>query len=200
MHRPETAGDFRPRWLNKGTRGTLMRGKFSPNLKIFWIILVVAALSIPVFRIVQDGKAKGNFAIYLTTYENAQNYDIPLKQLQLLKPLLTNEDIVEYRWQSHEMLLTDQGWKKFKTIPQEEIREKTFVVMANGERCYHGAFWRNILSVSYPYPVIIINTLSSNTIKIERAYPSEKFAKGFFDPRSDRRIFSALKYSGKLRQ
>jgi hypothetical protein len=109
-------------------------------------------------------------------------------------PLITERDIVSYDWQTHTIFLTESGQKK---ITSAEVGIP-FVIVADGQRCYRGAFWSRIRSASYGEPVIDVFQ-AGRTIQIQRAYPDASFAVGD-DPRFDRRIRLALEAAGKLKE
>jgi hypothetical protein len=138
-----------------------------------------------------------SFAIYLSKTDARS--ETPLSKMELSKvPFFTDADIIEYRWNKHEIKLSPQGAKKFKQLAKEGEEGRAFVVMVDGVRCYQGALWKMIWSSSYPYPVILIDSPSNNIVTIDRAYPSPAFAKGE-DPRNDKRIYDALKRKKKLK-
>ena len=56
-------------------------------------------------------------------------------------PLLTDADIVSYNWEDHYIVFTDEGFKKLPTSTDVGVSGKPFVVVADGKRCYLGAFW-----------------------------------------------------------
>lgn len=115
-------------------------------------------------------------------------------------PLITDADIVSYNWQKHAFALTDAGFNKLPTGQEVGVYGKPFVVVADGKRCYLGAFWIGIYSISHPNPIIDVTYMPENRIvTIQRAYPSAKFARGD-DPRSDKRILKVLTELKKLIQ
>ena len=116
-------------------------------------------------------------------------------------PLLTDADIVSYDWQDHSLVLTDGGLKKLLHISKDVGTGGTpFVVAVNGQPCYLGAFYTRLSSTSHPNPVIVVSFgTKDKTVKIERSYPSAKFAEGN-DPRSDKRIRKALTELKKLKE
>jgi len=168
------------------------------NMKKSFLIIILLIIAIGSFSSVQSTDKNIAFAIYLS--QSKAGSEIPLSKLELSEePLITDKDIIEYRWNTHAIILSNQGARKYNQLIKNRERGRVFVIVADGVRCYHGAFWQMILSASYPYPVILIDATAPNLIKIERAYPSEKFTKGK-DPRADKRIYSALKKTGKLRE
>lgn len=168
--------------------------------RIIWIVAIIAALFVPFVGMSQEKTTATAFAIYSTGYQAPAMKQPPIDKLPLLKqPLLTDNDIIEYRWVSHELVLSEQGLKKIQSINKHDMSGTLFVVMADGVRCYQGSFWMGILSVSYPFPVILLDDVTHpKGFTIDRAYPSAEFAKGK-DPRDDIRVFNALKKVGKVK-
>jgi hypothetical protein len=167
------------------------------DMKKSFLITILLIIAIGSFSSVQATDKNIAFAIYLS--QSVAWSEMPLSELELSKePLITDVDIIEYRWNTHEVVLSKQGARKYNQSIKNRDSGRVFVIVADGVRCYHGAFWQMILSASYPYPVILIDSTSPNIIKIERAYPSEKFAIGD-DPRSDERVCKALLSIGRLR-
>jgi len=137
-----------------------------------------------------DWESFHRFALYLVKKRHTE-----LEKAELAdEPLLTERDIVRYDWATHTMEMTEEGVKK---LPRVGTRGKAFVIVADGQRCYRGAFWTPISSISHPNPVVL--PFGGRMRKIERAYPSAEFAKGD-DPRSDSRLLNVLKEVGKLRE
>jgi hypothetical protein len=168
------------------------------DMKKSFLIIILLIIAIGSFSSVQATAKNVAFAIYLS--QSRAWSEMPLSKLELLEePLITDVDIIEYRWNTHEVILSKQGDRKYNNQSNKNRESgRVFVIVADGVRCYHGAFWQKILSASYPYPVILVDSTPPDIIKIERAYPSEKFAIGD-DPRSDERIYKALLSIGKLR-
>lgn len=170
-----------------------------PDRRIIWIVALIAVLSFPLLGRAQEKTTASAFAIYPTGYKAPATEQPAIDNLPLPKqPLLTDNDIIEYRWKSHKIVLSEEGLKKIQSINKHDMSGTLFVVMADGVRCYQGAFWMGILSVSYPFPVILVDEATLKVLTIDRAYPSAEFAKGK-DPRSDTRVFNALKNVEKLK-
>jgi hypothetical protein len=75
-----------------------------------------------------------------------------------------------------------------------------FVIVVNKEPVYVGAFWTNISSISASVPVVLYDhTRKSKRFRIDRAYPSAKFAVGE-DPRSSAKIRDVLNKLGLLKE
>jgi len=133
------------------------------------------------------------FALYLVKAHDAEIAKTELES----QPLLTEQDIVSYDWQTHTMTLTESGEKKFPAMKDMGTYGKEFVIVADGQRCYRGAFWHPASSVSHSDPVI--ETFhQGRAVQIQRAYPSDKFATGD-DPRPDKRIRQVLEALGKIK-
>ncbi len=131
------------------------------------------------------------FALYLT---NSDDTELAKKKLEN-PPLLTELDIVSYDWPKHALTLTDAAKKKLRKL-EVGVGGQEFVIVADGQRCYVGAFWTSFSSVSCDRPVIIVTSVGPD-FPIERAYPTAKFARGE-DPRGDPRILRVLKAAGKI--
>jgi hypothetical protein len=82
-------------------------------------------------------------------------------------------------------------------IPRPPVEGTPFVVVANNERVYLGAFVTGLSSMSFAVPIIEVDRRTSvtneppDTLIIERAYPQASFGVGP-DPRGDPRIKKAL--------
>lgn len=136
------------------------------------------------------------FAIYIIAVPNPDINQIMLED----KPVLTAADIVSYDWNTHTMELTDRGASSIPAAKEVGVHGKPFVVVADGQRCYVGAFWATYSSVAHFNPVIILPFgIKTNSVTISRAYPSEKIGKGD-DPRTDKRVLKALSELHKLKQ
>jgi hypothetical protein len=138
------------------------------------------------------------FGLYLV---KAADADLGKMELES-RPLLTEQDFVSYDWKTHALTLTESGKKK---IPDAEVgvHGKKFVIVADGQRCYQGAFWTGLSSISHDHPVIEVDDFKADgkglVVKIQRAYPTAKFAAAGDDPRSDPRIVRVLTALGKIK-
>ena len=126
------------------------------------------------------------------------------------EPVLTESEIKEYDWATHTISLTRSGEKRVfdyekdpqawfgpDSTPVSRLSRRDFVVVADGERCYRGAFWWKIYSVMHSEPVIDIYERRS-VIQIERAFPTPEEGIGP-DPRPDPRIKRVLQDLKKIR-
>jgi hypothetical protein len=139
------------------------------------------------------------FAIYLVAVPNTDINKIILGD----EPVLTAVDIVSYDWNTHTMELTDRGLHSIPATKEVGVHGKPFVVVADGQRCYIGAFWTAFSSIAYPNPVIEVSLdTRSNKVPIRRAYPFPYETNGTKtknDPRTDKRIFKVLSELHKLK-
>ena len=161
--------------------------------------IIISLLSIIVISTCScHANAGSAFAIFISTIGISTNEDSDINKLELLEePLITDSDIIRYIWETHEIVLSEEGMKRFRNFIESRPNHKIFLVMADGERCYIGAFWSGINQTIYPNPMIIIDPPFQDKIKIERAYPSKKYASDK-DYRNDKKIYTALKRIGKL--
>jgi hypothetical protein len=136
----------------------------------------------------QSNKMKGpRFAIFLVEKPAAL-----LENIELAKtPLLTDADIVLYEWEEHTIFFSDEGFKKLPASRQVGVSGMPFVVVVDDKRCYLGAFWTGVSSLTHPNPVIDVLRAENNSVTIQRAYPSGQFGKGD-DPRPDKRLLKTL--------
>jgi hypothetical protein len=161
-------------------------------------LLAAASVSIACRPVPSD-----RFAIYLL----AEDSDAPsladrdLGSLPLQdQPLLSSDDFISYRAETHEVQLQASTCQELQqALPQNiGVRGVPFVVCVGSERIYAGAFWTPLSSLSFDGVVILQPCMmQEQTMRIELGYPSERFFTGH-DPRSDRKILSALRAAGKL--
>jgi hypothetical protein len=141
-----------------------------------------------------DWKSFHRFALFLVKKHHAELDKVELET----EPVLTEKDIISYDWATHTMELTEDGIKKLPSTREVGVNGRAFVIVADGKRCYRGAFWTSFSSLAHPNPVIDVLRGGRTTRKIERASFLGSFAKGD-DPRSDKRVHKALEEAGKLR-
>ena len=112
--------------------------------------------------------------------------------------IISDEDIMWYDGNSHEIKLTSEGARKIQSL-EVGVYGEPFVTKINDEEIYNGSFWTPISSIPYHGIVIEIpfNT-NTTTIKLEKGYPLEYFQGA--DPRGDPRIFDHFQKIGKLKQ
>ncbi|MDH4164245.1 MAG: hypothetical protein OEW15_16400 [Nitrospirota bacterium] len=163
--------------------------RLSHRIIILLFLLIVSRLGITA--------TNPTFEIYLTENKTDNLHKAILNK----KPIITAADIISYDWNKHEIVLTDAGKRKLPTVEDIGVHGRSFIVVANGVRCYMGAFWTSLSSFDHPDTVINIgpywDNRPANIIRIERAYPSDKIAKGA-DKRNNRMIYEALSGLNKI--
>jgi len=143
--------------------------------------------------------SENSFEIYLVTRENSSQQTPDQSYFEYdEKPLLSLEDIVFYREETHEIELTPAGYKKIAelSVPVTGI---PFVVCVNGQPKYTGSFWSGYSSLSFDG--VVIDTTwprqEKPVIKIQLGYPVQDFFRGE-DPRPDPLILHIFEEEGKL--
>lgn len=112
------------------------------------------------------------------------------------EPVISDKDILSYDLATHTMRLRPSALTR---LPRPPVSHLPFVVVASGERIYLGAFSTELSSRSLAIPSITVDARAgTNTLQINRAYPTPSFATGP-DPRSDPRIRKALAALDKIR-
>ncbi len=149
-------------------------------------------------------RRKGLFAIYLLADGSMNGREAARVALAGLKlqetPLITENDIVEYRWRTHTLVLKPGAEKRF---PNPGVRGIPFVAVADGNHQYLGAFWPHVSSASFEHPVFATTLFEpmgdSGAVEytIDRAYPGET-AEMKDDPRENETVRTVLQSLGKL--
>ena len=112
-------------------------------------------------------------------------------------PLVFSEDdIVLYKRQSHEIGLTEAGAKRIDQVDMLTTG-RGFVVCVGGEPIYTGAFWLAISSQTYEGVVIELPMMGRRFVQLKLGFPTPADFSGA-DPRSDPRIMETLQQAGKL--
>lgn len=141
-------------------------------------------------------KSKYRFAIYLVAdaIDAGKPDEIALEQLHLApEPIVTEKDMLGYEWDQHTLKLPAGVRER---IPAPSVWGAPFVVVADSERCYLGAFWTHVSSYMPSLPMAYVDPISArldpkDTIRIE-APPIN----GVKDPRADQRIRKVLESLG----
>ncbi len=142
-----------------------------------------------------------SFGIYLVAFTADKPWGAAtlgeLATLPLAKePVLSDADILSYDFASHQMLVRRGGLSR---LPNPSVWGAPFVVVADGQRIYLGAFGTMLSSSSTSVPTILVDFRDlTNSLTIDSAYPGAAFAEGP-DPRSDERIRVALAGLKKLK-
>lgn len=162
-------------------------------LSIFGLRLLTNDENIKSYKdIDKNTKSKNRFEIYLVKNPVTQAaVEIGMKNVELQDtPIITDKDIKLYNWFNHSLEINEEVYDR---IPQVHTSGVPFVVVADGERIYLGAFWSSFSSLSTRLPVI--DTVQK-PFSISLGYPQDN--KEGCDPRSDKRIYKALNEIGKL--
>ncbi|MBN2271183.1 MAG: hypothetical protein JXN61_11250 [Sedimentisphaerales bacterium] len=144
----------------------------------------------------KPAKDKCRFAVYLVADDIDTGNPDPnlLDQLHLApEPIITEKDLLEYDWDRHIMKLAP-GVKE--RLPSPGVWGIPFLVIADGERCYLGAFWSAGSSYMPKTPIIYVGISpgflgSKNSLQIRPA-----LVKAAQDARGDRRIRKVLESLG----
>jgi hypothetical protein len=128
----------------------------------------------------------------IARYLRSNPADIPLAS----HPVVSEGDLARYDWSTHTLTLDRTFWFK---IRRPSLRGLPFVVVADGEPVYVGAFFSDESSFSCPAPVIRFDERMTNrVVPIERGYPGAFEVRGKADLREDPRVKKALQAAGKL--
>jgi len=142
-----------------------------------------------------------SFGIYLVAFTADKPWGAAtlgdLAALRLAnEPVLSDADILSYDFTDHRMLVRRGALSR---LPKPPVWGAPFVVVADGQRVYLGAFGTMLSSSSTSVPTILVDFAEfTNSLTIGRAYPAPGFATGP-DPRSDDRIRLALAGLKKLK-
>jgi len=128
-------------------------------------------------------------------YIKSRPEDIPLAKY----PLISDRDIESYDWTTHTLTVDRSAIRRIRT---PWVWGTPFVVVADGQPVYVGAFYTAASSQSCPVPVVVADGVlnRTNTLVIERAYPAATPDWLANDPRSDKRVKNALQALGRLKE
>ena len=147
-------------------------------------------------------QADGEWAIYRLADVNVTSDQIrnePLSNLTLAAaPLISARDIRSYHWKTHSFEGTSKTDSLLDSLALHggSTRGVPFVVTVDRERIYVGSFWWIFSSMMPWCPYIELAFPAgpvSREIQLPPLYQGE-------DPRSDRRIYRALKNAGVLKE
>jgi hypothetical protein len=138
------------------------------------------------------------FAIYLTKGDIAPSQMPTSTNIEIGEQIITDNDIVSYNTQTHEMKLTVEAFKRLSAL-EVPVSGKSFVVCVDRKAIYWGAFWTPISSISFDGVTIWKPYSSSETpvVTLELGYPTSAYYGGV-DPRNDPEILSSLEQADKL--
>ncbi len=164
------------------------------------VYLLLAAIAVVLSAMLCAGcRSDGEgFAIYLTAQ------DVPVERMEMLshvdladEPVISEDDILSYRRDTHEMVLTDAACQRLSQI-QVPVSGIPFLVCVDRAPVYWGAFWPLYSSLSFDGVVVSVPLTGDDTIvRIDTGYPGPSFFTGE-DPRSDPHVLQALQKAGKL--
>ena len=118
-------------------------------------------------------------------------------------PIITDDDIVEYRFAEHAMTIKGESLKRLRNVRPKSLSGTSFRVLADGVSVYSGLFVPSASSMTYNEPTIWIRgwelDKDTATVYVNGAcFQEPRFQKGN-DPRGDVRITKALGALGKLK-
>ncbi|MBE0538036.1 MAG: hypothetical protein IH624_20430 [Phycisphaerae bacterium] len=130
-----------------------------------------------------------------------ENY--PLERLVLdAEPLITEEDVVSYDWEKQMLQLKPGAIERLPQVHKRpvNVRGVPFVVTANGERIYLGAFWTPLSSLLADMPTIVLDypLMPENTIQIGGGGILQEGETPTY-PHRDRRLEDALRAVGVIK-
>jgi hypothetical protein len=141
------------------------------------------------------------FAIYLVDGLDMQGeQQKKLSELSLSQePVLTDKDLIEYNWSTHEFKLRDdtetaKAFLEIIKIGNVPVSGRSFVVVCENERIYKGRF-HSLLSSTFLTQTPFITELFADDSSIRINYAN---LEGDEDPRDDERIYNVLRKLGKL--
>lgn len=144
--------------------------------------------------------APEGLAIYLLAEEGPASLleGVALDDLALAEtPIIGPADIRAYDAGTHTMSISEEAMARVRELfePPVPTGGVPFVMTANGERIYAGAFWTMLSSLSYDGVVILdplpLSSVMPGDLRITLGYPAPELFTGE-DPRSDPRILEAL--------
>lgn len=149
-----------------------------------FLALVAAVLLLPLFALAQT-----NHSFVIAIGE---------------KPIITDNDIVEYRFAEHAMVIKGESLKRLAEVQPKSLSGISFRVLADGVSVYGGLFVPSVSSKTYSEPTIWVGMgiepgADTTTVYLHGAHFQEpRYQKGN-DPRGDARITKVLGALGKLK-
>ena len=143
------------------------------------------------------------FAIYVTESSSWWHPETNADAVKLMSiPVLTDKNLLVYDWATHTMTLCTNATTRLPTF-HFGLQCSNFVVVAEGKRCYVGAFCGYEDCAPAPENIPLVRVWSSTRERLTcLAMPIEIEGRGrrltANDPRSDPRVKTALKKANKL--
>lgn len=150
---------------------------------------------------IKNNNVNNHFAIFLVKGAQAGNaINTKIEDLQLeTPPVLTDKDMKVYKWKEHELELR-KDFDLYGVLGLVPLSGLPFVVVANDERVYLGAFWSPLSSQTSSVPAVMVLPMSpQNTMHIIAGYPGNT-SNSQTDLRSNQLIYDALKSVGKIKE
>ncbi|WP_432663697.1 hypothetical protein R9X47_24320 [Wukongibacter baidiensis] len=181
--------------MKKEKIGILIGSIATIILVVFGLTFLINGEKTKVHRNVDDDKHtryENRFEIYLVKNASTQAaVEMDISDLELDDtPIVTEKDFKSYNWFNHSLEISEEVYDR---IPKVSVSGLPFVVVADGERVYLGAFWTSFSSLSTSLPVIDI---IQKPFAIRPGYPWDHEESN--DPRKDERIYKTLNEIGKL--
>ena len=99
------------------------------------IVLIIAVWFYQGLVLAQVADHAAAFAIYLTQSKVHEISKTQMSELELMQQsLITDADIIQYRWNTHEIILSGSGAKKYHRLISEQDAGRGFVIVADGMR------------------------------------------------------------------
>jgi hypothetical protein len=174
-------------------------------------LLPVSCQKIPATSISFSSASQGEgFAIYLTAQNEPVSQMKDLNQVTLsAKPLISEDDMVSYNWETHQITLIDDWWQLIRST-ETPIGNLFFVLCVDKQPTYWGQFYFSFQSSFPPTGIPFITDIipvqneslgavsaGSKTIKIE-LFPNDGDSDTQIDPRTNVVIKEALERDEKL--
>jgi hypothetical protein len=137
-------------------------------------------------------KVKCRFAIHLVLdpVDAGRPNDVTLEELRLApEPIITEKNLLGYDWDRHTLKLTPGARDR---IPSPSVWGVPFVVVADGKRCYLGAFWTHLSSYMPNLPVAYVDPISTRLDSKDSIHIEPPPIADANDPRGDPRIRKVL--------
>jgi len=141
------------------------------------------------------------FGLWLLSDPNVSADDaagIPIESLSLdERPLFDLNGVLYYDAVAHAFQLSPVWSPHFPSaLPDVGFYGLPFVIAADEERIYLGAFMTSVSSYVFDHPVIIVDNIQDQRVAIEPGYPA--VSETGTDPRNDPRILEVFEQAGRL--
>jgi len=163
------------------------------------VLILLLAMMLLIFGCSKNDtqNTKHDLSIYLvkelsTKEAMSKNIDeLPLEN----EPVLTDKEIKIFNWKAQTFSIMDGFSLEKRLEGKVPLDGKSFVLVVDGKRIYLGSFWTPISSLYYP-DIPTIDSVWSG--EINKSTYTIRYGLEQQDPRSDKRIYEALKSLNKL--